>query len=554
MSRATGNTLFAGLIGAWFAAGCSDPAVVAPAEVFVDVTQERGLGARYPVPPEPTHLMPDIMAAGCALVDFDGDGDLDVFAVGGRGPDGDAGGNRLFRQEPGGTFTDVTAAAGVADTGFGMGVACGDYDGDGFTDLFVTAYGPDRLLRNRGDGTFEDVSAAAGVGDEGWGTSAGFFDYDADGWLDLFVVRYVELDSEEPDVDAAGQPEYPAPARFQGTTDRLYRNEGGRFRDVSETSGIGAERGRGLGVLLADLNGDARPDVYVANDGEPNFAWVQEEPGVFVDRASALGLAVNLFGQTEASMGVDRGDVDGDGVPDLFVSHLATETHTLYKGQSGTRYRDATTQSRLGLMSQGYTGFGAAFGDYDLDGDLDLICVNGRVLHEGEASVPGLDAHYAPYAQPNQLFLGDGAGTFAAAMGCGALCADVEVSRGLSIGDVDGDGDLDALVRNANGTLRLYLNASPPAPWLVVRAVTAGRDALGARVEVRAGNAIFRRDVVATKSYMSSSDPRAHFGLAGLGSIDSIRVHWPGGPTETFEGGPANRVRVLVEGEGRTER
>ena len=546
-------------------AGCGGPTEPGPAEPapspaarFVEITREAGVSFDFDRARRDDYFMPDSMAAGCALFDYDGDDDLDVYIVNGYQENGvwvgPEGADRLLRQEPDGRFTDVTAEAGLGDAGYGMGVAVGDIDNDGDADLFVTNFGPDTLYRNEGDGTFEDVTAEAGVGDPRWGASAGFFDYDADGFLDLFVSNYLDYDPALRATDSAGRPEYPGPQCCPGAPDSLFRNRGdGTFEDVSAAAGIAAAGGRGLGIVLLDLDGDGRLDVYVANDREANFAWIQQSDGTFVDRAGEMGLAVNEYGAAEASMGVAVGDLDGNLTLDLFVTNLFQETNTLYLGDAHGRYDDQTLGSGLGPPSLDFTGFGTVALDADLDSDLDLLVVNGRVLRSTPRPGARLPAHWLPYGEEGHLYTNDGAGHFVPdPEACGTLCAEIQVGRGLAVGDVDNDGDLDALTSSAEGHVRLYRNTGPrDAHWIALRVLDHGRDALGAVVWIEAGGRTQRRDVSPVSSYLSSNDPRVHFGLGAVSTIDAIRVVWPGGATEVFEALPVDRIQRIVRGTGR---
>jgi len=535
-------------------------AVASPA--FEDGTREVGLDFRIARPSVAgDYFMPDSMGPGAALIDFDGDGDLDLYlVVGFRDALGhttsEAGANRLYRQDPGPTFVDVTERTGAGHRGYGMGAAVGDIDNDGDLDLYVTNYGPDALFRNEGDGTFADVTDACGVTGDHWSTSAVFFDVDRDGFLDLYVLHYLEYDPSFRGSDAAGRGEYPAPAAFPGVADTLYLNRGdGTFTDVSRARGL-TRPGKGLGVIASDLNGDSRVDLYVANDGEPNFAWIQRADGTFADEALRMGIAVNEFGRAEAGMGIACGDSDRDGDDDLFVTHLVSESNTLYVHQSAGSFEDQTLSRGLSTASMDSTGFGTAFVDIDLDADLDLLVANGRVLRGPLRPGAAVDRHWARYAEVNSVFENDGSGRFTLmnAARAGAFAIDVEVSRGLAVGDLDGDGDPDVVVTNANGNVRLYRNrAGDDGHWAIVEPfdLTIGRLAIGAVVDLSCDGVRQRRSVTAAGSYLSSRDPRCYFGLdAPL--VDEIRVRWPGTSTwEVFPGGEADGIFRLVKGAGR---
>ena len=542
--------------------GRGEPAVSRPASAyFTDITEQSGLQFSVDRAASGTYFMPDDMAAGCALFDYDNDGHLDVYIVNGfRGADGRIdpvrGANRLYRQQANGRFVDVTQSSGLGDGSYGMGVPVGDMDNDGDLDVFLANYGPDRLYRNNGDGTFDDVTDVSGIDNSAWAASAGFFDYDRDGLLDLFVTNYVGFDIQIRASDEVGRPEYPGPEHFPGVADVLYHNDGnGRFTDVSAAVGIAAAAGAGLGVVFTDLNGDQRPDIYVANDRQANFAWTQTGDGLFEDQALEMGLALNGFGEPEAGMGVAIGDYDGDLDSDLFATHFVQETHTLYRNLRPAFYEDATLQSGLGPPSRDRTGFGAAFLDFDHDGDLDLIAVNGRVLRTLPHPRARLDPHWNPYAEPNQVFENQGDGRFTEISDrCGTLGSIAQVGRGLAVGDIDRDGDLDLLVTNANGTVELFRNDVPKrGHWLIVRAIAPRlhRDAVGATLTLRAGRRQLYREVKHTYSYLSSSDAAVHFGIGAATRVDEIRVRWPDGSLESFGPFDVDRYIEIAEGAGR---
>lgn len=531
-----------------------------PSDLFTEITDAVGLDFVHDAGASGRYHHPEIMAPGCAFLDYDADGDLDIYLVqAGRdvvNPSGEIAPNRLFRQEADGKFVDVTAASGLGDTGYGMGVAVGDIDNDGLPDVFVSNYGPDRLYRNEGNGRFRDITSSAGIRGDHWSASATFCDVDADGLLDLYVTHYVAYDPKRVCRGLDGKPDYCSPQVFPGVSDSLYRNLGdGKFADVSVASGIGSVALPGLGLVCADWNDDGRADFYVANDGEVNQLWVNDGNGKFTEDAFFKGLALNSFGRAEAGMGVAVGDVDADGDLDLFLTHLKDETNTLYLNQGNRGFEDASATAGLGAPSLPMTGFGTAFFDLEHDGDVDLVLVNGRVGRfsplPGARPGPVWDA----FAEPNAVLLNDGHGRFQdASSRAGSFASLVEISRGMAVGDVDRDGDLDVLVAQTQGKARLFRNdAAKAGHWLQVRAVEPAlqRDAYGATVVLVSGGRRTVRVIQPGYSYLSSNDPRAHFGLPGDGNIEEISVRWPDGAWERFAGGKPDRLVVLRRGEGR---
>ena len=505
--------------------------------------------------------MPQIMGSGAALFDFDGDGLLDAYLVNNGGP-GSGARNRLFHNRGGGRFEDVSAGSRLDIEGHGMGVAVGDVDNDGRPDVYVSQYGGGRLFRNLGAGQFEDVTDRAGVGQPRWGTSAAFFDYDRDGWLDLVVVNYVDYDPSRPCGDASGRPDYCHPSQFAGTAARLFHNRGrgpdGRWRgfeDVTAPSGLAALPGPGLGVTCADFDGDSWPDIFVANDAQANRLWVNQKDGTFRDEAVLRGVAFNGLGNAAANMGVALADVDGDGLPDLFVTHLTEETHTLWKQGPRGLFHDRTAALGLAAPRWRGTGFGTVLADFDHDGSPDLAVVNGRVARGPASSAPGLAPFWERYAECNQLFTGGPRGHFRDVSPSNpAFCGTPNVARGLAWGDVDGDGAIDLLVTTVAGPARLFKNVAPRhGHWLLVRALDPAlkRDAYGARVSVEIENKAHVGLVNPAQSYLCSGDPRVHFGLGTADQVDRITVHWPDGLAETFPGGAVDRALVLRRGEGR---
>jgi hypothetical protein len=536
-----------------------------PLAIFVDKSQETGLEFTHVNGASGELLLPEVIGSGGAVFDYDNDGDLDVFVVQGStlrpAPSGSAHGpssrSRLYRNDRGVNgdrrlrFTDVTERSGLVVTGYGMGAATGDFDNDGWIDLYVTFLGSSRMFRNAGDGTFTDVTARTRTDVPAWGTSATFFDYDRDGWLDLFVTTYVDfsVDMKRNCFSAGSARDYCNPVVYAPVPDRLFHNEGnGTFTDVSARAGIGRAAGRGLGVLAADYNSDGWVDLYVANDGDPNQLWLnQRGSGTFKDEALLAGVAVNRNGQAQGSMGIDLGDVDGDGDEDLFVTNLDNEGNTLYLNLGKGLYEDRTTES--GLFTLGFTGFGTRFVDYDLDGGLDLFIANGAVRHLSRQLQAG-DPY--PLKQRSQLFTNDRKGRFTDVTGrAGPALAPLLVSRGVAAGDLDNDGAIDLVVFNNSGPVRVLMNeASPRGHWLGVRVVDTKyrRDALQARVElVRRGSPLVKR-VQTDGSYCASGDPRVVFGLDRDQAAQTVRVHWGPGDVEEFRELAADRYWRLERG------
>ena len=542
---------------------------------FDEVAEQAGLKFRHYNGMTGKLLLPEIMGAGAALFDFDADGDLDVFLVQGTVlGEGDKPERTLFpwaeRGQPRGRlfrndlsvakdgqpllkFTDVTEQSGIQATDYGMGAASGDVNNDGWPDLYLCNLGPNRLYLNNGNGTFTNVTERAGADDRRWSTGAAFVDYDRDGWLDLVVVNYADFNAANSPACYADTTakDYCGPRSFRAPGNRLLRNKGdGTFEDVTARTGFGREFGHALGVVSADFDGDSWPDIYVANDGDPNQLWMNRKNGAFVNEALLAGAAVNRDGNAEAGMGVDAGDVNNDGTPDIFVTHLMEETNTLYVNAGGATFEDRTREAGLGLPGSRLTGFGTLFFDYDNDGRLDLLVVNGAVRLLQELARKG-DPH--PLGQPNQLFHNEGGQKFLEVSGyAGATFRLAEVSRGAAFGDVDNDGDTDVLVTNNNGPARLFLNRiGNQNHWLGLRLIgrKANRDMLGARVEVVvAPKQVLLRRARTDGSYLSSQDPRVLVGLGAAQRVQAVRVRWPDGVTEEWKDLPADRYLTLKEG------
>jgi hypothetical protein len=546
--------------------------------IFVDVAASAGIEFTHFNGMTGNFTIAEITGQGTGLVDFDNDGDLDVYLVQGRllgnsmseavfpwrgaEPPRD----RLYRNDVSigsdGSrrlrFTDVTAASGIDGTGYGMGVATGDYDNDGDVDLYITNLGSNQLYRNRGDGTFEDVTSKAGVDDPRWSTCAAFVDYDRDGDLDLFVSNYVDF-ATAPTREcyaASSARDFCGPDAYNPVPDRLFRNRGdGSFEDVTIAAGI-KEYGAGFGVIAADYNVDGWIDIYVANDGDPNQLWINNGDGTFRNEALWAGAAINSEGAAEASMGVDADDFDEDGDDDIFMTHIMEETNTLYVNDGTGLFEDRTGAAGLASISLGKTGFGTGWFDFDNDGWLDLLVLNGAVRALAERVRAG-DPY--PLGQPNHLLRNRGNGTFEVASDrAGESFPLIEVSRGAAFGDIDNDGDTDVLMANNNGPSRLLINqVGNRSHWIGLRLLDekVGRDALGARVQVILDDGSSRwRRVRTDGSFCSSRDPRVLIGLGSATKIKEARVLWPDGRKETWRGLEIDRYSTLRQGSAPKER
>jgi hypothetical protein len=524
---------------------------------FVDVTVALELPLEFPAV-DGSHSLVEIMGPGLAWFDADGDGDLDLLErrCPPPGRPSEPAPDRFWRLEADGRYVDATASSGLADPGYGQGVAIGDVDNDGDNDVYCANYGPDAFFLNRGDGTFALSTSQAGFpADDDWTCAAAFFDADRDGDLDLFLAHYVEFDASVVCRRQDSAADYCGPLAFPPTVDSLWINDGsGRFTEEGRARGITA-KGAALGVVCADFTGDGECDIYVANDAGNNHLWINQGGGRFAEDGLERGVAVNRFGKPEGSMGIAVGDLDGNGAQDLLVTHIAEENNTLYLADAaGGTWRDATPHAGMARHDLPRTGFGVAFLDLELDGDLDVAVVNGRVRRGRPEPGCTLRPYWVPFADRNLLFLGGGDARFSPAPRevAGSFVAAAELGRGLAVGDFDDDGDLDLATSQAIGPVRIHRNDVPRSGhWLRVRAVTGRRDALGAEVRVRAGGREWRALALAASSYASSSDPRVHFGLGAATEVDSIEVRWPSGRVERFDGGGVDRTIQLLEGTGR---
>jgi thioredoxin-like negative regulator of GroEL len=518
---------------------------------FTDDAEAVGLRFRFDNGATPSRQMPETMSGGVGLLDYDGDGWLDVYLVqGGKfppDPQAPPAGDRLFRNRADGTFEDATESAGIAGLarGYGHGVTVGDFDSDGHPDLFLTRWRAYQLLRNRGDGTFEDVTEAAGLGgDRDWPTSAAFADLDNDGDLDLYVCHYLEWDAERPRLcrdEAKPIYRYCAPQHFRSRPDHLFRNDGGRFTDLTAEAGIDDWHGQGLGVVAADFDGDGHLDLFVANDQSANYLFRNRGGLKFEEVGEISGAASNANGGYQASMGVACGDFDEDGLADLAVTNFYNESTTFYRSLGDGIFADHTAEIGLAIPSRHRLGFGAAFLDANDDGHLDLATVNGHV----EDYRPEV-----PYAMPAQLFVGDGRRVADVSDRAGPPWRVPRVGRGLAVGDLDNDGRTDLLLVAQDGPMAYVHNRTAGGHFLTLRleGMASNRDAVGARVAITAGG---RRRVAwrfGGGSYQSASDPRLHFGLGDADRVEAIEVAWPSGRVDRFGPLAADTGYLLREG------
>jgi hypothetical protein len=543
----------------------------ATSDTFVDATEASGIHFVHANGMKGEYYFAEVIGSGVAVFDYDNDGRPDILVLNGTSL-GEAKTSetesscsaRLFHNEltvsvsgvRAITFKDITEKSGLCSHGYGMGVAIGDYDNDGFPDVFITHFAaPNQLFHNNGDGTFTDVTERAGVGGNGrWGASASFFDYDRDGFLDLYVANYVDysLADKRKCYNFSSARDYCAPVAYRPVPGILYHNLGnGTFEDVSIKSGITQTYGNGLGVIAADLNGDGWPDLFVANDGNPNQLWINQKNGTFRNEAFERGVAVSIDGMAEAGMGVDAADAEGKGKEDIFVTHLTHEKATLYRnlGQGG-QFEDASAVAGLYVATTPYTGFGTAFLDYDNDGWPDIVIANGAV-HVIENQVRAHDPF--PLHQTKQLLHNLGNGKFEdVSAKAGNAFALSEVGRGLAVADLDNDGGMDFVVANNNGRLRIFLNkVGALRPWVGLRVLTGKRDAYGAKVELRCrgGRTLWRR-VHSDGSYLSASDPRLVIGLGEAGEVEDLVVHWLDGTEERFPSPALRAYTTIAQGSG----
>ena len=513
---------------------------------LVDVRAESGIKFIHDSGDPEKRVILSSLGGGVALFDYDGDSDLDAYFV-------RKGTNHLYRNQGSFRFQDVTDSAGVSATGWSIGCAAADFDNDGLVDLYVTRIGANVLYRNRGDGAFDDVTAVMGVGNDGFGASAAFFDAEKDGDLDLYVANYVAPDQKfpqpgsEPTCQWLGMAVMCGPRGLLGEGDVFYRNEGLKFVEATKESGL-EDRNRfyGIGVVSSDYDDDGDLDLYVANDTDPHYLFRNDGSGRFEEVGLLSGAAYSGSGATQAGMGVDFGDANGDGHLDIFVTNFSHETNTLYLGSPSGLFTDATEEVGLSTPSLGPLGWGTRFTDLDNDGDEDLFVANGHVY----PNVEGVDAT-TTYRERNQVFLNDGRGTFVEAEVEADASEGLKSNRGAAFGDVDSDGDPDVVINAIDDRptlLRNDLSEGAHFVGLVLVGRRSNRDAAGASVRVVSRGREQRKEAHASGSVLSSNDPRLIFGLGSAEVAEEIRIRWPSGALTRLLEVPADRYLVVVEG------
>lgn len=549
--------LIAGLSAAlWVAAGGQGP----NSPLFTDVTSQAGIRLRHRASHTSQKYLIETMGSGVAWLDYDGDGNLDLLFINGaaladpmvRGKAPDKSDprywNRLYRNTGHGTFVDVTERAGLKGDGYGMGVAVGDYDNDGRPDLYITGFGRNHLYHNEGDGRFEDVTDRAGVGGGGWSTGAAFFDYDGDGRLDLIVTRYLDWDFDKNiwcGPEKAKERGYCHPNAFQAVTHLLYHNDGnGKFRDVSQSSGIAAHPGKGLGVAINDSDGDGRPDILIANDSVAQQLFRNNGDGTFSEVALDKGVAYNSNGSSFAGMGVDWDDYNNDGWPDVFLNALSLQGYVLLRNTRG-EYEDVSDVAGLSAVTMPYGGWGTKFVDYDNDGWKDVFVAQGHVMDTISADFPSIQ-----YKQ-HLLLMRNVRGRYEDVSPNGGPSFRVPLAaRGAAFGDFDNDGSVDIIVSTNDGTPVLLHNSGNRNHWITINTVgrSSNRDGIGARIRVVGNSGLEQYGFVSTaSSYLSASDKRVHFGLGSDRRIRRIEIRWPSGVVQTLNDVAADQLLTVTE-------
>jgi len=531
----------------------------ASAAKFSDITDRAGLKFRYLSSHTAKKYLPETMGAGAALFDYDNDGRLDIFLVNGApiedptpkgtipkktGPEY---WNRLYHQKADGTFEDVTQKAGLEGVGYGMGVAVGDYDNDGFEDLYVTAYGGNRLYHNNGDGTFRDVTEKAGVGGSGWSSSAAWVDLDNDGFLDLVVLRYLQWDFEDIwcGEHREGSRAYCHPDYFKAAVPLVYHNNGnGTFTEVAQKIGL-AKPAKGLGIAIADYDRDGHIDLFFANDSMVEHLYHNKGDGTFEEVGLLAGVAADIDGHTYAGMGVDFSDYDNDGWPDIIVTDLANQRYALYHNNGDGTFNYSSPAAGISRMTMTHSGWGVRLFDFDNDGRKDLLIAQGHDLDTIERTSPNLR-----YREPMLLARNMGKEFQDVTASAGAALGEPYVWRGLATGDLDNDGRLDAVVTANDGPVRVLHNETANANhWILLKLTghKSNRDAIGAAVSITTASGAQYATVTTASSYLSSGDKRVHFGLGKASVVESIEIRWPSGIVQSLKDVAADRVVQIDE-------
>jgi enediyne biosynthesis protein E4 len=560
-------SLFASCVAAQTAPKSAPPAanpaqpVALPSDTakYTDVTSALNINFEYVASHTSRKYLIETMGSGVALFDYDNDGRLDIFVVNGaplsdptpKGTiprkTGPKDWNRLFHQKKDGTFEDVTEKAGLQGVGYGMGVAVGDYDDDGFEDLYVTAYGGNKLYHNNGDGTFTDVTERAGVAGSGWSTSAAWVDLDGDGLLDLVVLRYLQWDFDDIYCGERreGYRSYCHPDSFKPIAPLVYHNDGnGHFTEIAQKAGL-ALPGKGLGIALGDYDRDGRTDLFFANDSMPEFLYHNKGNGTFEEVALQSGVAVDSEGHSYAGMGVDFADYNNDGLPDIVVTDLASQIYALYRNNGDGTFNYESYPAGIGLMTMKHSGWGARFLDFDNDGWKDLLITQGHDLDTIQLTFPDLR-----YKEPMLLARNTGKGFVDVSAQAGEVFQKTWVGRGLAIGDIDNDGRLDAVVTTNDGGLHVLHNETQNQNhWLTLELVghRSNRDAIGAEVKLVTAKGPQWATATTTGSYLSSSDKRVHFGLGSESVARSIEIRWPSGIRQTLKDIRADQILKVEE-------